>query len=370
MRYGSSLPQQRPGLRAPGAALALAVSLVSAACIADAPVRPLPDLALPSCRATAWSAPLDPAAIQWADEAVEAEDRPSLDRWCRAVGPPVYLPAARADQTLLNGPIAVVSWNVNVGAGDLRALVADLRSGRLAGGWRVQHFVMLLQEALRRGPAVPSIGGSQKGARRLVPSASPVEIVSFAREAGLSLYYVPSMRNGLDEDGEGEDRGNAILSTLPLTDLRALELPFERQRRVVAIARIGRRGWVQPVTVASVHLDPFVSARRLWFFGAAAARARQARVLAAALRSASPLVVGGDFNTWSGPNEPALVEMRQIADVVPHSAQPTFGNGRVLDHLFFRTPSAWRARYERAAHTYGSDHFPLVGWMEAGGARP
>jgi len=45
--------------------------------------------------------------------------------------------------------ITFVSWNVHVGSGDVRAFVSDLRKGGLAGGRKVGHYVLLLQEAIR-----------------------------------------------------------------------------------------------------------------------------------------------------------------------------------------------------------------------------
>ena len=72
--------------------------------------------------------------------------------------------------------------------------------------------------------------------RRTAPP-HPIDIVAISRELGLSLIYVPSMRNGGSPDDPAEDRGNAILSTLPLSEPVAVELPGERQRRVVIIAK-------------------------------------------------------------------------------------------------------------------------------------
>ena len=243
------------------------------------------------------------------------------------------------------------------------ALVRDLRAGRLSDGQPVGHFVLLLQEALRIDSVVPRAAADREGARRLVRSTQPVDVVTFAREAGLSLFYLPSMRNGLGAEEGREDRGNAIVSTLPLTELRALELPFVRQRRVVPVARLGGVDPGAPLTVTSVHLDPFVGRDRLWLIGAGASRGRQARVVAEALPMSGPLAIGGDFNTWLGSGEPAVAEMRRISDPAPWPAEPTFANGRVLDHLFFRMPAPLRATYRRAPHAYGSDHFPLIGWI-------
>ena len=47
------------------------------------------------------------------------------------------------------------------------------------------------------------------------------------------------MRNGSSAGDPAEDRGSAILSTLPLSEPIAIELPGERQRRVVIIAQVG-----------------------------------------------------------------------------------------------------------------------------------
>ena len=349
------------------AACAFVVAL-GAACIAGSPVRSAPAGAVLSCREAVLTSAAQPPDVTW--RLAGDGQRAALDAWCRGVGPAVYgvpTPSTSFDPAVR---LAVVSWNVNVGGGDLDALVADLRAGRLSHGRPVEHFVLLLQEALRRGPAVPAIEGGQAGARRLVRAGRPVEIDAFARRAGLSLFYVPSMRNGFMDEGAAEDRGNAILSTLPLTDLRAIELPFERQRRVAAAATIvgtadtpvGRLDL--PITVASVHLDPFVSSRRLWLAGVAGARRRQARAIAEAVPASGPLVIGGDFNTWLGVDEPALAEMRRISDPGPLPREATFANGRVLDYLFFRIPAPGRWTSARAPRTYGSDHYPLVGWIE------
>jgi endonuclease/exonuclease/phosphatase (EEP) superfamily protein YafD len=37
---------------------------------------------------------------------------------------------------------------------------------------------------------------------------------------------------------------------------------------------------------------------------------------------------------------------------------------RVLDYLFFRTGKDRRAHYRQVENRYGSDHYPLVGWVE------
>ncbi len=346
-----------------------ALIVVAASVAASADSRDAAPNAAPlSCREiVASTGRLPRSAVRWYEQE-GTRSRATLDAWCRGVGPIVYQsqPASESnDLTPVHAvePIAVVSWNVNVGAGNLSEFVADLRAGEWSDGRRVEHFVLLLQEALRTGDAVPARGPSQAGARRLLRSPPRVDIVSFAREHQLSLLYVPSMRNGLDASDPAEDRGNAILSTLPLLAPGAVELPFARQRRVAALAMLSGLGDGEPLGVASIHLDPFVSPKRLWVFGASGARGRQARALAEVLPPRGPVVVGGDFNTWLGTGETALREMAQITGQPAQAREGTYATGAVLDYLFFRTPSSWRASYERAGDTYGSDHYPLIGWI-------
>lgn len=345
------------------ALVVVAASVAAAADSRDA----APNAAPLSCREiVASTGDLPRSAVRWYEQE-GTRSRATFDAWCRGVGPAVYHshPANASDNSPADvglAPIAVVSWNVNVGAGDLPEFVADLRAGKWSDGRRVEHFVLLLQEALRTGDAVPARGPSQAGARRLLRSPPRVDIVSFAREHRLSLLYVPSMRNGLDAGDPAEDRGNAILSTLPLLAPGAVELPFARQRRVAALAMLSGVGDGEPLGVASVHLDPFVGPKRLWVFGAAGARGRQARAIAEVLPR-GPVVVGGDFNTWLGTGETALREMARITGQPAQAREGTYATGAVLDYLFFRTPPSWRASYERAGDTYGSDHYPLIGWI-------
>jgi len=338
---------------------AVSTLILASACATTGRTGSLPAVDTLSCRAAATRAGAAP--VRWLAGPAE-DDRATLDAWCRGVGPVEHLDAAR-EVAAAAGSIAVVSWNVNVGAGDLGALVSDLRAGRLSGGRVPDGFVLLLQEALRSGGAVPAGGPGQAGARRLVRSAHPHDIVAFARRAQLALFYVPSMRNGSGR-GYREDRGNAILATAPISDLRALELPFARQRRVVAVATLALDRSGPALAVASVHLDPFVAAHRLWLFGASDARDRQARVVAGTMQSVGAFVVGGDLNTWRGDDEPAIAAMRRISDDAPRQPQPTYANGRVLDHIFFRVPAGWRVRLSRASHPYGSDHFPVVALID------
>ena len=181
--------------------------------------------------------------------------------------------------------IAIVGWNVHVGGGDLLTLLDRLESGGLTGE-PVSHYVLLIQEAYRSGGDVPPVEPGIGVPKRIAPRAANrarEDIVSIARRRGLALYYAPSMRNG--DDAPFEDRGNAILSTLALEELAAVELPFTRQRRVAIGARIQGRtrdGRPWSVQLASVHLDTLAGPSRLWIF-AAGWRGAQAKTAIAGL---------------------------------------------------------------------------------------
>ena len=257
--------------------------------------------------------------------------------------------------------LLLVSWNTALGAGDVVRLVADLRRRTPA-----VPMVLLLQEVYRGGPEVPSvlpesslfasrIRGERDGGGR-----DEIEAIAFTLQ--MAAYYVPSMRNGSPRSSD-EDRGNAILSTLPLSDLTAFELPFERQRRVAVGATVtGRTARGQPwqLRVVSAHLDNMAGPRRLWV-AAEFGRVRQTRGLLSQFADANPIVVGGDFNTWFGFADQAF---REAAKAFPQTRvtdrRATFRGLLRLDHLFFRLPQGWSAGFHRADSNYGSDHYPLV----------
>jgi endonuclease/exonuclease/phosphatase family metal-dependent hydrolase len=194
-----------------------------------------------------------------------------------------------------------------------------------------------------------------------------------ARRRSLNLFYAPSMRNG-DVDGwAAEDRGNAILASLPLTEPKAIELPYEAQRRVSVAARVAgvtKAGGEWELQVASVHFDTRSRLSRL-FASLGAARLRQAEGLVEALPPAAAAVVGGDLNTWSPRAlEPAIPYLLDRFPATPEQGEPTFTVGelfsRQLDYLLFRLPAPQAARVWRVDSRYGSDHYPLLGWIHFG----
>jgi endonuclease/exonuclease/phosphatase family metal-dependent hydrolase len=154
-------------------------------------------------------------------------------------------------------------------------------------------------------------------------------------------------------------RGNAILSTRPLENPHALDLPEERQHRVAAAAHIDIGG--QTLFFVSAHLENRLDLLRGGPFGDRA-RGRQADALVDALPASAHGVLGGDMNTMLGTGEPALRRLRERFTATPREpSRPTFRGRLVLDHLFFDLPAGWRATRDVVTERYGSDHHPVIG---------
>jgi endonuclease/exonuclease/phosphatase family metal-dependent hydrolase len=298
-------------------------------------------------------------------------DRHPLSDWCATVGPVLYYRRAPSDLPAFVDRLAVVTWNVHVGFGDVRELIRRLQSGTYTGGQGIQHFVLLLQEAYRRDGGVPARTSvrlrlpARVGARNLGKRGADID--RFVRDQRLSLLYVPSMRNGGDPDAP-EDRGNAIVSTLPLDSPAVIELPFERQRRAAAVAVVEGRtragsGW--RLGLVDVHFDTALALTR---GGPLAARRRQAAALVEALAAApDDTVLGGDFNTWLGSREPALKVLRRAFPEGDDRATTTWkgplGMHGSLDHLLARG-GARLLDVARLPDRLGSDHYPVMGIIE------
>jgi endonuclease/exonuclease/phosphatase family metal-dependent hydrolase len=223
--------------------------------------------------------------------------------------------------------LAVLTWNLHAGTGDLPRLIDDLRSGHLTGGTPVPEFVLLLQEA-------------------------DADVLDLARHLGVAAFFAPT------RVGAGTRRGIALLATRPLVDVRAIELPRERQRRMAIAAFTDAEG--QRLLVVNVHLEN----RASWWRGGLPGdrvRERQMRALVAELPADVPGVLGGDFNTWLGTAEAAYrLALEQFPDGPPGPSLVTYGDRLPLDHLLFRLPPGWSAHRARAPSRYGSDHYPIV----------
>ena len=301
-----------------------------------------------------------PSRLVWLPNPVSS-DIPELARWSRAVGEPVVLQTpGRAVPDAES--LVIVTWNVHGTHGRLLDFVAQLKGGLLTGR-RVEHFVLLVQEAVRvRRGAPPAFEDGMKKASRIdgTDPALP-DIVESAEALGLSLLYAPSMRNG----EEREDRGNAILSTLPLDEVYAFELPYRRQRRVgvAATVSVTDAGVTRPLRVVNVHLDTTDGRDRLYMLGnPRPAQARATLDYIKAIETPSAIaVIGGDLNTFL-PFEDAADHMRRDWSLNQGVEDPSRTRGLVrLDYLFFRIEAELCGDTSRARATFGSDHYPVIG---------
>lgn len=304
-------------------------------------------------------------SIEW--RIAEPTDAAELARWCRAVGGPVLTASATstAEAPSLD-ELVTISWNAHLAEGELPALIEKLKSGGLTGGKPVTRFVLLVQELYRRGEDVPAFDAKDRSAFAIKPrNPESPDVDDYAASLGVSMVYVPSMRNGAELR---EDRGNAIISTEPLFDPIAIELPLARQRRVAIAAALNVRtaNGVERLEVVNAHLEPLSSPRTLWVFHNP--RGRQVRAILDLLEtdrytsdSVAGVVVGGDFNMVKrGDREEAYKHARAWSTSLQREdRRDTHMMGR-LDYVFFRSNNGWVADTLRLDDRFGSDHHPVL----------
>ncbi len=314
--------------------------------------------------------------IRWYQS--EDEDELAEQRlWHAAVGPPVLLDPALPVPPAPLDSLAVLCWNTHVGGGAINYIIRQLKTGVLTAGRPVNHFVILLQETYRDGPDVPPVPHPGTFyADDIFPApdlGERISVTDVGRKHGLYTYYVPSMRNG-DDEARPEDRGNAILSTLPLDSFTAWELPIRIERRVAvgaAVEGVSSAGQKWRLFFTNVHLDLRTNVRSI-VRSMSGVRRYQIGFIMDNLPPDSTAVLGGDLNTWFGETrEPAVMRVREdypLPERLPTHGTLKFGAvlERQTDFLFFRLPQHWRAGYRRIDDTYGSDHYPLLGWIVFG----
>jgi len=336
---------------------------------------------------------LEGRAIAWYGPVGSSDERDNA-RWCGTVGPSIVdsNPRARLPQPGRADSVAVVSWNIQIGGGDVaRFLEEELGYRCPPDSWEptssFSHFVLLFQEAYRRSEAVPDAPESFRFPPRIVPASPPEgwpDIAQMARRCGLALLYVPSQRNGGESwEGGREDKGNAILSTLPLSDPAAIELPFEAGRKVAVAATIQMPSGVE-LRVVSVHLDVASTLYRTLTTGNTArlrqtlglidalalmegARAEEEPASCGVVPHPIAAVAAGDFNTWSA-GESAIDQLYLCFPASPPwDGEPTRGSFPT-DFIFFRTAEDGLVRYlegseRRIEDRYGSDHHARIAWF-------
>ncbi len=363
----------------------LGIAIGATACMPSH--RMTPDLApTRSCPQGAGSSWYFPAA---------SADNSRLEEWCVTVGRQAHTPSPTGRFGALSpgDSLAIVAWNAAVGNGDVAGFLeaelgltcAESRSELSASS---PHFALLIQEAFRRSPDVPETTNDWATPRLIPEEGRPgerLDTIEIARRCGLSIAYLAAARNGHEPvDGLREDKGVAIVSTLPLSDIISIELPYEASRRVALAATVKSTDG-DSLRLVSVHLISTAPPTRVLTTGNGS-RLRQALALVDALELAEltragagradagwPIstVLGGDFNTWSDRE----TTLRRLRERFPDSPQPlgeaTHG-AYPTDHILFRasgasgSPELIDGSYVRIDDQHRSDHHAIRLLMEFG----
>jgi endonuclease/exonuclease/phosphatase family metal-dependent hydrolase len=199
-----------------------------------------------------------------------------------------------------------------------------------------------------------SIPGDFKAPRAIRPARFSPDVEALGRDLRMSVAYAPSMRNGMATSiDEREDRGSAVLSTEPLVEATAIELPFGRQRRVAVAATIRpRHPDAASLRVVTGHFDTGPLK---------VLQARHLRDWLKALPPGTPTILGLDTNAVLGSVDPAV---RTVASALPIE---NCGRGNTLelwpfrvDFIFSNLGSSPRRACETLRDRHGSDHRPLL----------
>lgn len=289
--------------------------------------------------------------VTWHDLSQKSHRR-ALDSWCRSVGAPVISEMPVHPEGDVRR-LLVVDWNVHVGAGQVRELVAFLRARAADAPSDGVGVVLLLQEMYRSGETVPQwVAGLFKLPGRIAPPRGTPEVGHLAHELGMSVAYIPSMRNGdsaLARDRE--DRGSAILSTEPLSAITAIELPMLKQRRIVVMATATPRGGhLAPLRVMTTHLDTL------------GPRGTQAKALAGYIAQLPPeprLVMGGDLNALWGVKDETVRTLAGVMNMESCGEGRTHLFGR-FDYIFSTLDAGARRTCETLENKFSSDHRPVL----------
>ena len=286
--------------------------------------------------------------LTWAGPLMD--HRQQLSAWCQSVGPVYIAPYPGMEPVdLATSGLIVMTWNIHVGWGHLKTVLDSLP--------RDAAVVVFLQEIARRSNDVPhDPPAGVKVPHRLGPTDIE-DIAPIARKFNMSLIYIPSMGNGR---GTYEDRGCAILSRLPITEITGVELPWMKQRRVAIMATVlaKRNGADWPLRVMSVHLDtPLRRSLQATALANFVAQQNQQKPL--------PTIIGGDLNSWFGVRDAAVGKIDRVVPRVEECGhRKTFHVLGVpllrLDHLFTTLPKEMRAKCLIEKDFYGSDHRPMM----------
>lgn len=300
---------------------------------------------------------------------------PDHEYWHGNIGKPISIDAAGAT-TADFSVVDVLSWNIAIGRGRLTEVIEKIGAGAFDGVKRssARPLVVLAQEAFRSDESIPAqLKSIHHGGQH--PENPRHDIVDIARSLQFSLRYSPSMRNGEHRS----DRGNAILSNVPIANARSFALPHVRQMRIALSLELAGLPWL---TFACAHLDTrgriAGGRRRTRIKGYGAGRAEQAHALALRLaQECGPqqsVLLGADLNSYLATREPLMrALLAEGFHRVPHTPQRTHTFHApplrmILDHILTRNCESLNVSVRRldenpadsGTRVFGSDHHPLL----------
>jgi endonuclease/exonuclease/phosphatase family metal-dependent hydrolase len=150
----------------------------------------------------------------------------------------------------------------------------------------------------------------------------------------------------------GDTYGNAVLSRLPMTDIRRIYYPREpqlaHQPRGAVLLEVGG------VLLMATHLDHIDAATEV--------RQRQVRMLLDAWGGAKPVVLAGDLNARPGSPELRLLEDAGFRDLAKDDGadQPTIPSDRPTDRIDYVWGIGVVGSEAHTVATTASDHRPVV----------
>ena len=231
--------------------------------------------------------------------------KPLLARWRSAVGPPVIQGGENQSDPPAD-ELTVVTWNTAVGAGDLspvRRRAAAISALRAAASGGLPRWRRTSRAPCRRAPCLRAAAWRRVRATAATnrSNRSPVRSAcrcSTFRRCGMGV------RNRKRTAGMQSSRA-CLCAISPPTSCRSSGSGGSRSPpRSTAPPRRHPLAPSPRQCASRQHLQPAAPAGWLGY-----GRTRQARSLVASLDTGEPLILGGDFNTWSGFSDQAYLTL-------------------------------------------------------------
>ena len=174
------------------------------------------------------------------------------------------------------------------------------------------------------------------------------ELQTLLREANITWSMVHAF--SLDGVPTGVLTGARVVP-VRVRAQRVIE-PYLRLPKTAVISYYNIRGQAQPLLVVNVHGVNFAP-------GSTELVRQFQAIRKIIIRHQGPVIVAGDFNTWSRKRLAALNRLAEASDLraVKFEGEPSLHFGRRLDHVYYRGLIPLRAN---AMAMDSSDHHPLM----------